>query len=114
MNSGTNSNKKIPTVTIKETTNAISNNPAPQIIPTPIDQNKNNKSMGFLIAVLNGDVAEQGRISTELGMLSEALVDEINEISFDVFGDVLIEDDGDGYKIIEEYKEQITGGSSNE
>ena len=68
----------------------------------------------FLIAVLNENVSDQRRISTELGMLSEALVDEINEIAFDVLGDILIEDDGDGYRIIDEYKEEITGGRTNE
>jgi len=66
----------------------------------------------FLIAVLNNDVSAQVKIASELGILSEALVDEINEISVDTLGDILIEDDGKGYKIIDEYIGQITGGRS--
>jgi hypothetical protein len=68
----------------------------------------------FLIAVLNEDVSAQRQISIALGILAEALVDEINEIAVDLLGDILIEDDGEGFKIIDEYKEQITGGRSNE
>ena len=69
---------------------------------------------GFLMAVLNEDVLLQRKICTSLGVLSEALVDEINEIAADILGDILIEDDGDGFRIIDEYKELITGGVSNE
>lgn len=66
----------------------------------------------FVIAVLDNDVSAQVKIASELGILSEALVDEINEISVDTLGDILIEDDGEGYKIIDEYIGQITGGRS--
>ena len=63
----------------------------------------------FLMAVLNENVNEQRSIIQKLGMLSEALVDEINEIAYDLLGDILIEDDGEKLTIIEEYREEIGG-----
>jgi hypothetical protein len=63
----------------------------------------------FLIAVLTENVKEQRNIIQRLGVLSEALVDEINEIAYDLLGDILIEDDGEKLTIIEEYREEIGG-----
>lgn len=65
------------------------------------------KYYNFILAVLNSDVGAQRRILSEMGIMADALVDEINEISADVFGDIIIEDNGDGYVIIEEYKDLI-------
>ena len=42
------------------------------------------------------------------GMDEEAMVERINEAFSDGFGDVIIEDTGDGFAIIEDYKEEIT------
>ena len=42
------------------------------------------------------------------GMDEEAMVERINEVFSDNFGDVIIEDTGDGFAIIEDYKEEIT------
>ena len=95
----------------------------PQIVPneTEIQQNKEDslnsvfgEKYDFILAVLNENIAEQRAILARLGVLAEALVDEINEISFDVLGDILIEDDGEKYVIIDEYKEYFTGGDSDE
>ena len=47
---------------------------------------------------------------TEIGigqMEEQALVERINEAFSDNFGDVIIEDTGDGFDIIEDYKEEI-------
>ena len=41
-------------------------------------------------------------------MDEEAMVERINEAFSDGFGDVIIEDTGDGFAIIEDYKEEIT------
>jgi len=62
---------------------------------------------GFLMAVLSKNGAEQRRRASELSSPPEALVDEINEIAADIMGDVLIEEDGGGYKIIDEYRELV-------
>ena len=41
-------------------------------------------------------------------MDEEAMVERINEAFSDGFGDVIIENTGDGFAIIEDYKEEIT------
>ena len=41
------------------------------------------------------------------GIDDDALVERINEAFSDGFGDVIIEDTGDGFAIIEDYKEEI-------
>ncbi len=66
----------------------------------------------FVKAVLLGDIKRQRTECARLCIMSDALVDEINEIAADVLGDILIEDTGDGYEIIEEYKNVI--GDCNE
>ena len=102
----------------EETTEIIDKNVSCE---TEIAQNNDSdiktalgEKYAFLLAVLNGDVAAQRKIVQDLGTLSEALVDEINEIAFDVIGDVIIEDDVEGLTVVEEYREQITGGQVNE
>lgn len=63
------------------------------------------KKYEFLLAVLNFDIRLQRSIAIELSDMPEAIVDEINEISADILGDVIIEeDDNGGYRVIEEYR----------
>ena len=45
---------------------------------------------------------------TVQGLDEEAMVERINEAFSDGFGDVVIEDNGDGFAIIEDYQEEIT------
>ena len=47
---------------------------------------------------------EQKRHAKENKIMLEAATDEINEIASDIFGDILIEEAEEGYRIIEEYK----------
>lgn len=62
----------------------------------------------FLVAVLEGDKIKQNQVAKRLSAMPDAIVDEINEIAVEVFGDILIEeDDGGGYRVIEEYREVI-------
>jgi hypothetical protein len=40
--------------------------------------------------------------------MPDAIADEINEIAAELLGDIVLEeDDGDGYRVIEEYREVI-------
>ena len=61
----------------------------------------------MLAALAAGDDAAQAKICRQMGKMPDAAVDEINEISVEIFGDVIIEDDGTGYRIIEDYQEQL-------
>ena len=61
--------------------------------------------MDFIFAALNKDSEKQAEISREKGRMTDALADEINEISADVFGDIILQKDGNVYTVIEDYAE---------
>ncbi|MBO5416831.1 MAG: TerB N-terminal domain-containing protein [Clostridia bacterium] len=58
----------------------------------------------FVLAVYRGDGAAQRKFAQERGRMSDSIVDSINEISADTIGDILIEDDGGAYRIVEDYE----------
>lgn len=57
----------------------------------------------FLLALKEGNRTVWEEESKNLGKPASVIADEINAASFDVLGDVLIEDDGGGLSIIEDY-----------
>ena len=61
--------------------------------------------MDFINAALNYDPAEQIRIAKEKGRMIDSLVDEINEIAVENYGDIILEKKGEYYCVIEDYKE---------
>ncbi len=61
----------------------------------------------FARAVLNGDSVQQKAESLRLDKMADWIVDEINRIAADVMGDILIENDGDGYTVVEDYREML-------
>ena len=54
----------------------------------------------YLVALLNGE-------SISINIPEETIVEKINEAFFDGFGDVIIENNGEGFEIIEDYREEI-------
>ncbi len=46
---------------------------------------------------------QQRRFASTHGTTVEELADKINEVAVDIFGDIIIEDSGNGYAIIEDY-----------
>ena len=61
----------------------------------------------FLRAVQASDFAMQRQIASELGGMPDAIADEINEIAVDCMGDILIENDGEGYVPISDYEDVL-------
>ena len=61
--------------------------------------------LAFVRAALVGDVLAEERIAGKQGKLKDAFADEINGIAADVIGDVILEDIGVGYAVIEDYRE---------
>ncbi|MNJ45150.1 hypothetical protein D3C77_402340 [compost metagenome] len=60
----------------------------------------------MLSALLNGEnIAARFRIAEQAGSMPELLLDEINEISMEWIGDLLIEDG----EIVEEYSAELQG-----
>lgn len=76
------------------------------------DRNDLRSALGdkyeFLIAALEGDKTKQNQVAKRLSGMPDAIADEINEIAAELLGDIILEeDDGDGYRVIEEYREVI-------
>lgn len=58
----------------------------------------------FFDAVRQENFADQMQYCRENRLLPEALADQINETAVSIFGDILLEEADDGYRIIEDYQ----------
>lgn len=63
----------------------------------------------FIKAALSDDFAAQGRIAAEAGSLTDVIADKINTLSADTRGDILLEDVGIGYAVLDDYIEETKG-----
>ena len=61
----------------------------------------------FLLALRNGNACDIRTAAAEAGKLPDVLADEINSLSADRFGDILLEDTGDGWRLIEDYRDWL-------
>ena len=90
--------------------------PTPQVTPEPIVQSKQADSprdefmdkiakYRELFELIKAEsYSEQLAYVKNHKLIFEAVVDELNEIATDTFEDILFEEDGAGYKIIDDYK----------
>ena len=60
----------------------------------------------FLQAALNADVGREKELAKESGKSLDWMADSVNEIAVEYFGDIILEEDG-GYRIIEDYTEEV-------
>jgi len=58
----------------------------------------------FLRAIRAGDSAGQRAAARAAGLPLEVLADEVNALAAELLGDILLEEDGDGYAVIEDYR----------
>ncbi|MBE6631496.1 MAG: hypothetical protein E7623_02215 [Ruminococcaceae bacterium] len=61
--------------------------------------------MEFIIAAISEDALRQDDFARGKGRMTDSVADEINEISADIFGDIILEKNGEAYTVIEDYKE---------
>lgn len=61
----------------------------------------------FLVAVIQENAAAQRQFARDRGLLIDAVADEINSVAADVLGDIILEDHGNGYVVIEDYLEDV-------
>ena len=76
-------------------------------------QNPFSKHIEFLTFVLKKDFASQKNYAAREGKMIEYIADEINNISSELYGDILLEEDIGGYTVIADYTdilEQIING----
>ncbi|MBR2431564.1 MAG: TerB N-terminal domain-containing protein, partial [Clostridia bacterium] len=63
------------------------------------------QAVDFLRLCFSPSLAEQRKFASEIGKSPDELADLINETSLDIMSDILLEEDGDGYFIIDDYKD---------
>ena len=61
----------------------------------------------FLRAVYEENAEQQRAIAREKRMMTDALADEVNALCAELFGDILLEESGDGYAVIEDYRDTV-------
>lgn len=61
----------------------------------------------FLLICKSGYTKNQKIFAKENNMTLDEISDRINEIAVDVYGDIILEDTGDGYEIIQDYLDLI-------
>lgn len=65
--------------------------------------------IAFIKAAISENFAEQGSIAVKAGSLADVIADKINSLSADMRGDILLEDIGIGYAVLEDYIEETKG-----
>ena len=61
----------------------------------------------MLRAIDREDTDEQRSICLSMGKMMDAVIEEINVISSDTIGDILIEDGDNGYLLVEDYRSYV-------
>ena len=61
----------------------------------------------FLRAVLAGNPKSIRAAAAQAGGLPDALADEINELAADTLGDILLEDTGNGWQVLDDYRDRL-------
>ncbi len=85
----------------------------PVAIPEPPSGEENDLAIAlseyieFVRAARDGDFSAQRAFADSRGLLAGSIADRINEISADILGDILLEETPLGYKIIDDYAEEI-------
>ena len=91
--------------------------PEPEPAPPPVASapiEENGEGVGFspeqkryLAALLGNDRAAQNEALAQSGVSAEGMVEAINELASERFGDILIESTDDGFAVIEDYTEEV-------
>ena len=74
----------------------------------------NENEISFIRAALDEDFARQSAVAMQAGSLPDILADKINTLAADMMGDILLEDIGGGYAVLEDYIEETKGAINND
>ena len=61
----------------------------------------------FICLADRGDAAAQRALALKMGSMPDAIADKINTVAGDSIGDIILEDMGGYYAVIEEYRELL-------
>ncbi|MBQ9131252.1 MAG: TerB N-terminal domain-containing protein [Clostridia bacterium] len=99
---------------VAEVTPPVAEITAPTL-PTPVVEDGEGEDaegeipapyLPFLRAALREDVGEQKRIAAHIGKSLDVVADEINALAADLLGDILLEDTGAAYAVLEDYRDE--------
>lgn len=74
---------------------------------SPLEELKRllGEKYNFVVAALESDGKKQSEIADKLSIMADALADEINDLAAEIIGDIILEDQGGYYTVIEDYRE---------
>ena len=61
----------------------------------------------FIKLCQSGSIAEQRKFAIANKLSIDELADRINEAAVNIFGDIILENDGEAYRVIEDYSDQL-------
>ncbi len=91
--------------------------PEPESGEEGLFESLSEAELAFIKAALEEDFAEQTRIASSIASLPDVIADKINTLAADLSGDILLEDTGAGYTVLEDYAEETAlalGGKNND
>ena len=103
------------TARLVETDGEEYSEPEPDIPPEITESSEDSRDtygldadrVEFVSAALLCDTGKMKEICDRVGMLADAIADEINEAFVDGFGDVVLEECDGEYRVIEDYREDV-------
>ena len=97
-------------VNFEEVKPQTSKNETAEVVETPVEGLA--ATLGELCTLVrllaDENVTGARAFARECGRMLDALVDRVNEAAVDALGDIIIEDTGEGFALVEEYREQLT------
>lgn len=63
----------------------------------------------FVRAVAAGNTSAAQTAARAAGMMPDAAAERVNEAAIEAYGDILLEDSGTGYAVIEDYRDELAG-----
>ncbi|MBO5701861.1 MAG: TerB N-terminal domain-containing protein [Clostridia bacterium] len=93
----------------------------PENIPEPVEEESetdfidglSDSEKEFVLAALEGDGSKQSAIAARESSLPDIIADRINTLAADIFGDIILEDLGGSYGVLEDYEEELRGALEN-
>jgi len=78
-----------------------------QELPSSDSYGLSKDEVRFISLAYDESFEEEKALCAAIGSIPDAVADKINEIFSDNFGDVILEDVGDGYAVIDDYREDV-------
>jgi hypothetical protein len=72
-----------------------------------------NAEKEFVLAALDCNGTKQSAIAANESSLPDIIADRINTLAADIFGDIILEDIGGCYAVLEDYEEELRGALKN-